>query len=578
MLQGLFRAEGNGSVPSLREPESRRQRRAFLLFSLAIACALVLSLHLHIGVICWGNVEQNTFSPFGLWDVGVFLLAAGGSYLLSARLLFPALRRAGLRLRWTGEEPRQELRRFLLLFALLFLCRLPYLLRAYPGFVIEDSYDSLLQAMGKITVTNRNPVLFMLFIRLCLWLGGAFSSGDVTLGCFVFTLLQTLFLSAVFARTICWVMARFGLKSRWWILPMLLYFGVNPYFSAFGVTMLKDPVFSGAVVLLSLRLGDFGLSKGASLRRVGDRVSLAAVALLCAFWRNNGFSALLAALLILLLSGPRGEKRWKRPGLLILSGCFAVWALVFTVGFRLLGIWTPREETAGLMLNQLARAVACEGRLSEADEAFLGELLPMEAYRESYRPCCVDTLKWENRFNYDALAGLRLPKTWLSVGLKNPLRYLEAWALETYGFWSFTHPEALACPVEYYSVAALYDDEGRRDIAGLQISTRFTREKALDPAWLPLNTLSVPAGVLFWVMLFGCAVNAAAGQRELNLLYGPSLGVFLGLILGSPIWYVPRYGACAQMLLPVLLLLPFAHTAGKGPQEADNKEENHAIQ
>ena len=63
MMKGLvFGQDGN-----------RGARLRFLLFSLALSCALVLGLHIRVSNPSWGGVAENTVAPWSWRDLLLFL-------------------------------------------------------------------------------------------------------------------------------------------------------------------------------------------------------------------------------------------------------------------------------------------------------------------------------------------------------------------------------------------------------------------------------------------------------------------------------------------------------------------------
>ena len=56
-------------------------------------------------------------------------------------------------------------------------------------------------------------------------------------------------------------------------------------------------------------------------------------------------------------------------------------------------------ESLGIFLNQMASVVAYDGDMTEEDREYMNGLLPLENYKDTYRPCVVDLLKWDQNFS-----------------------------------------------------------------------------------------------------------------------------------------------------------------------------------
>ena len=519
-----------------------------LIFSLLLSAAAIFGLHLHIVSPYDGRMGENYILPFAWTDLLLLaLLTALFTFLLG--LLFRLLGRGRKGLYAEGPCLAGQGRRFLLILLLLFLLWLPYLLRYFPGFLFQDSLNSLQQAMGLLPLNNRNPILFTLFLRLCLRL-----AGGLTGACLLFTLFQMLCMAAAFSYLICWlrVCARLG---RGWVAVLIALYGLNPYVAADSVAMWKDPLFSAALVVWSLLLADLALSRGKAASRRSWLVFFPLLTLLLLFWRNNGFCSVLAVALLLLVPALRRGGGFRRALLLCTAGLL-VWAVVTVPVYRHFGIGTPKEESGGMLLNQMARVAAYGGEMSEEEREYLNELLPLDAYPEAYRPCCVDLLKWDERFDYSALAGPRFLRTWAGLGMKNPRLYLEAWALESYGFWTLTRPEINLNTANISAGAPLNPpDGGELPVGDTAIRFRSFLRQGIWSRLLPMDFWSLPLGPLNWVVLLTGLYLLLCGKKTLLLPLAPSLGTVLGLLAATPIWYLPRYEAGVQFLAPLFLLL-----------------------
>ncbi len=520
-----------------------------LIFSLLLSAAVVLGLHLHIVSPYDGLMTENYILPYAWTDLLLFALTAVGCFLLLG-LLFRLLDRRGKGLSYDGPCLSGQVKRFFDLLLLLFLLWLPYLLAYSPGFIFPDSLNALKQAMGLLPLNNRNPILFTLFLRLCLRL-----AGDLTAACLLYSAVQMLCMAACFAYLICWLRARARL-GRGWVIALIILYGLNPYVAADSIAMWKDPLFSAALVVWSLLLADLALSGGEAARRRSWLAVFSLLTLVLMFWRNNGFCAVLGAVPFLFAAALRRPRTGYRRVLLLCLAGLLLWGAMLIPVYRSLGIGTPKEEAGGLQLNQMARVAACGGEMSEEERQYLDSLLPLEAYPEAYRPCCVDLLKWDYRFDPSSMAGSRFQKTWASLAVKNPRLYFEAWELQSYGFWTLTRPE-INLNTGNISAGDPYNlsEDGELKVGDTAIRFRNLL-RCEGPAWfLPVDFWSLPLGLLNWGVLLTALYLFCRGRKRLLLPLAPSLGVALGLLAATPIWYLPRYEAGVQFLAPLFLLL-----------------------
>ena len=475
------------------------------------------------------------------------------AFSVLAFIMLKLLGKSRLKITCPEAYNRSTKKMFWCFLVLLVLLWLPYLLYYYPGFVFPDTDVSMRQALGEMNWNNHHPVIYTLFIRGCLWAGGALSSGDITKACAVYSVIQMVLMAAAFSFLLCWCYTRFSLRSKWWGVGFLLVYGLNPYVAADSIAMWKDPLFSAAIMIWSLLLCDLGLTSGKIFESRKWRASFFIIALVILFWRNNGFCVVAAGAGLLFILCVLKRIDW-RVFLLSLASVM-VWLVVTIPGYRILGIGTPKEEVSGVMLNQVARVVVYDGNMTDEDRDYLNELMPLEHYSEAYRPCCVDLLKWDDQFNASALAGSRFLKTWFSLLVRNPRLYFEAWELETYGYWSVNRVEINLNEINI-SAGAPFNNREVDSVSIGSSTLHFSRnlKGTIWPEILKKDFWSPPLGILTWLILFGLLYALLYRKEELLLLMFPSFGGMMGLILASPIYYLARYGAFAQFLLPVFLL------------------------
>lgn len=536
-------------------------------FSLVFTISLILGKHLHVEDGYSGLLTDNYITPYSVRDgfAAVFLTLGVRTMLLGLLRLLRGKEAA------RSLEERQPsgggVKTFLAVFAFLLLAWLPYLLYYSPGFVFTDSVNSIQQALGQIPLNNRNPVLFTLFIRFCLFCGGAFVTKDLTAGCFLFSILQMLYMGAGLSYMICWISRR-GRLPVIWTCALAAVYGLTPYIGASSIAMWKDPAFSVTLVLWTLLLADFALSDGAVIGQKGWLLKAALCLLMLLFWRNNGICAVLGLLAALAIGALRRRKKGDWPPafrrLLLLTGAgVLLWGLVFVPGYKLAGFGTPKEESAGLMLNQMARVAAYRGEMSDEERDYLDEIVPFEMYPSLYRPCCVDMLKWDEHFQYSALGGSRFVKTWASLMVKNPRLAFEAWELETYGFWTVNRPEICRKTDNIFNGSAVTQTDHTMHLG--DYSLRMER-KLKGEVWERLllkDEWAVPVGWMNWLVALAALCLILTGRARGVLALAPSFGLAVGLALGTPIYYLARYEAGVQFLLPVFILMLFPHREQK---------------
>lgn len=543
-----------GLRAACRERLSRGASILFALIALLFSVSMLYGENIVALDTYSGTVDEAYIEPFGLWDALAFGVIACATYALESAgflLLTKGVsgKRGPTRLSLDGVSARHVL----LLAALLFVLWLPYLLTYWPGFIFSDSLYSLDQARGFTPLANHHPVAYTLLVKACLGLANLLGFSNTT-GAAVYSALQMAFMAGCFAFGSCWVATRVRMPL---VAPILVILcGVTPYVATYSIAMWKDPLFSTALAMVSLLLCDLVLYDRAG-KKVGRAwyASYATLLVIMTFVRNNGFyvtllivASLLAVLLVKMRRGGRAAARAMLPSLVTTGVVAAIYLVVTGPVYQLIGV-IPSEkvESLGIPLNQMARVVALDGDMSDSDRAYMDELLPIEEYRSKYRPCCTDLLKWDANFNGAAIDEGFLSH-WLSMLVRNPHVYFDAWVMQTFGFWTVNQPDA----IDYRGNIAggMPKDTPTHGIyPSNKLGTPTAREL------FPANEWSLPAGVLFWAVVYLSACLLASGAPRLLLGLVPSWGLVATLLIASPIWYWPRYAFALQCLVPFYLVL-----------------------
>ena len=142
--------------------------------------------------------------------------------------------------------------------------------------------------------------------------------------------------------------------------------------------------------------------------------------------------------------------------------------------------------------------------------------------------------------------------------LKNPVAYVEAWELNTFGFWTLNVPEinyadwnlsagVIRNKLDPQYVQNTFTEYGieMKNLLGSNSIRRF----------LPTDEWFIPAGWMFWSCVFLLLCMALSGQWAMLIALVPTFGLLLPLILVTPTCYWIRYAAAAHYLLPVYLWL-----------------------
>ena len=472
------------------------------------------------------------------------LWLCGLAFLLSAGLLsfFSLFLRPGL----SQTHIKTKKRDFFLIAALLLLCWLPYYLAFYPGFLSVDSLDEIKLQLSLGEGSNHHPYIHQLMILPFLKLGLSLGSLSFGVGCFTFV--QMVFMACCFASSICFLREH-GCR-RWLLVCVFLFyafFTVNPFYS---ITVWKDIPFAGVCLILMMRLIRDVERTDTADTKVRRRTGFLLVLLLFLFCtlRNNGWYAFLLSFPIFILINRR---QWKRYLIIGVAAVLAVLAWQ-SVLYDILHIRKSESgEALSVPLQQIARVVTmCE--YDSADESFtvLREVLPdLDTLPDLYNPISANPVKHPDVFKAEVYNKnpARYARAWLSIGLRYPRTYLDAFLLNNYGYWT---PDVSSWIVldEVNDGSALGIDTSER-IPGmrgvlLQLHNRLSSQE-------PIAFLYSLA-LLVWFLLVGCSLLLLKGRKSeasSALLLG---GVWL-TTLASPVFCEYRYLYSIVVCVPLYL-------------------------
>lgn len=530
----------------------RRILNAGVAYSLLLALAIILSGQVHY-------VEMRSSELVNFIDIRAihFLLA-----VLLAVLIFPAVvllldfwGTHGVKTRLKARD-RISYKFFLSAWAVVFFCWLPYLLTFYPGGVVGDGACAIEEALlPGFPQHSHWGVLHILLLKFYIWLGSQFTA-DINAAIFLYVTAQSICLSGIFAFMAAKVQQKgFPNVVAWMV---VFVYAISGFFASYGMSLWKDGLFGGAVVLLALHLWDCPEEGKISPSYAATFVLLGFF--LC-FWRNNGlylFTFILLGCLFFL----KVEKRTVLVslGLLVIIISLIIQGPVYDslqVGKDTL------SESLSVPLQQIAAVINEGTELTPYQEEILFSMLPEEEWLSNYCPTLSDDIKAPvglNIAHWDMSHLLSFLHVWLQLLLPNLKTYVEAYFMQMLGYWQLGTQMA-----NYYDYWIGVQDLFNRNIIAQDL-IKYTFQFSIYDL-LTANMKFLSSGTMVWIMLFSIAAVWGQGhKRDRRLLVLlPMLGSWLVILLAAPIAYAYRYIIMLPMALPLFILLPLYHS---GTEEA----------
>ncbi|MCI9462550.1 MAG: hypothetical protein HFI48_01520 [Lachnospiraceae bacterium] len=427
------------------------------------------------------------------------------------------------------------------MFVFLILCWSTVLLAVYPGFFVYDAQDEYLQVASR-NFTTHHPLVHVLM------LGGIICAvhkvtDSYNLGIACYMIVQMFLVAGCFTYLILWLRRKKVSKAV--CLPALIYFAIFPVIVMFTLCSAKDAIFTAALLLLLLVMLDMGISEDAFFASKTGMAFFVLSALTMLLFRKNGIYAFAVMVPVLLLYHKRHRKKM---GFLLAVVFVSYFLISGTLAFVLHAHSEENQEILTVPIQQLARTYKFNKESFDAEDiAVLHEILPEEAL-VLYNPKLSDPVKFH--FNNQAYAAdrSRYAKLWIKIGLRKPLSYINAWLVNSYGFW---YPDTI---IDVYSGNTVftftYQDSsyfgyevelpGVRDSKIPWLDEMYRRlSLEVEQEKIPIVSMLYSPGGLFWCFLFVFCYIFYRKKYHIVVPYLLVLLVWLTVLLGPT--YLPRY-------------------------------------
>lgn len=545
-----------GTAACIRYTAGYGNRRVLIctgIYSSAMSAMFLVGSHITVQPPAFEGVGGKDFFLFVclallLWAVILSLFRFSDSHP------FPAGKRT------LEENPHSHFVSWLLWSAFLAVAWIPYFLTYYPGLMTGDSFACLVRAAGWAPINNQQPVLYQLFLRIFYQAGVLL--GSINRGVAVYSFTQLLIMASVLGYALYWCRARGCPMPYLW--GTALFFALNPIYGKYAITMWKDVLFGGAILLLTLFIADTAQTRGQNLLTSRGLIHLILASFAVAFLRNNGIYILVLSFIALAVFCRRHIKKIGP----ILLAVLAVFLIIQGPVYRLAGIPKNRfDESVGVPLQQMARVAVKDGQMSEQERAFLDRVIPIEVIKDVYDPFTVDRIKFNQKFDYTYLAQHKPEffRSWAGMFVKNSKEYIIAHLMETLGYWHIGTGNWVVAPGitswsgDTYGVVP-YNLFGT--LTGINLKPYIQTWDAILEHFVPIG-MSNNIGAVVWLTAF-LALYAFAHRRYDRLIaVAPAGGLWLTTMLAAPTYCEFRYVFALFLCAPFLLFIIYVQSKGE---------------
>lgn len=506
-----------------------------------------------------GPREDNYIAKFGVSSIVLFLLllcAFLGVIHYADRPLKKLLAKLAL-----SEQEVQDRKKIIGLWALvIILAWIPYYISYYPGGVFADTLGSIRYAQAG-NLTNRHPFFYTMLIDISMKIGNLFHR-DLTWSIGLFTAVQMLLLQFEFLHFVVW-MLRHRINQRIRIFCSL-FFVFFPLVPLYAVSVWKDTPFCMAVLFWMMFVVDLYMEIIDGKARMRTLAGFGIGMFLVAFTRNNGIYVVIFSVAVLTIMLFNRVRRAHLCRVVVGYGLFltAVIAIIQGPVYNLVGIsHTSKVENFGIPLQQVGAVVAYDGYITEEQKEVINRFISCENLKNSYCPTLVDTIKWSSEFDnhYFSEHTSEFLRLWMQLMKQNPGICFRAYLMATLGFWDvdFASGNAYVQNFVWENEMGVVMHDYFAEWFGFSFQHFVNPRNPISNAWF------------FWIFFIAAWFSMKHYGAKAFFLFTPQIGVWLTLMVATPIAVSLRYIASNMFTLPFVIIVPLLlerrkETNGKG--------------
>lgn len=517
-----------------------------IFFSLFLSAILILGNQLELySAISW---KINTFINFMFLTFSIFpIICLILKFILNNKIIY--------------SKKLNYKKLLIITFIIIFLANFLAWLALYPGVYGYDAGYQIMVILEKMQITSFFSVLYTCLLGKTVQFGmNLFNSYQIGLA--IFTFFQMLFLTFVAFKIISYILKK--TNNFLFSLVFILFYSLFPLHLVMTVSTAQDALFSGIFALLFLELLEIVENKNYwNYKR--HYVFLVFLMFLLIVTRNNGIYCLIFIIPFLLIFNKRNIRKVLAISLTLFVFYFGYTNIFFD--FANIEKVNNIQEMLSIPSQQLARVYVYNNAIFNEDDiekltSFYSNIENFNLYL--YRPSISDPIKElvNNDFVKSNFASYL--SFWGKIGLKDPKNYIEAFLLNSLGFWY---------PNKNYYDARMYHPYMEYNMLDVKLwnpkyieisrSSKFPIYEHLlnsvvgENSWQKIPILSTVFSLGFYFIIFIFAFLIVIVRRKFSYLLPLSLamGLYITLFL-SPVALF-RYGYPFVLISPLLITIIF---------------------
>ena len=308
------------------------------------------------------------------------------------------------------------------------------MLAYYPTLWAYDVFDQVPHLIGK-RINTHHPIIHTLFIESFMILGHKIK--NYTLGMLLLSIVQMSIMSCIFAYSIEKVksLSKNKLLRKLITIILIIYYGIVPFNSIMSISMTKDVLFSGMLLLLITYIFDLVEGKEFSKKK---NILFIITSILCILIKNNMLYVYILFLFSFIIFY-KLKNKFK-----ILFSCIIAITISSIINTTLPIMFNALSYSSGnskIVQNQTLIYTAIKHpKTLINDKGYLYDYIPLKCfdndlpyyYDKNRADLTRDSLLFCENFTID---DSRYMKIWIKYGLKYPVDYIDAWGNLTIGSW-----------------------------------------------------------------------------------------------------------------------------------------------
>ncbi len=435
---------------------------------------------------------------------------------------------------------------FFLSFIIIFICYIPYFLRCYPALMSPDSFVQINNIEKNIFINN-HPFIETQFLGLIYKLGKLiFGPGNLALAFYI--IIQMLIISLVFSLVVTYLYKK--QVKKWIIILTLLFYALSPLHAFYSVTLWKDILFgvNFALILLAfLKINEEGFTK--------KNIAILILSLLILlFFRNNGIYIFIFLITFIILI----YKKFK----ITIPLCASLLIIYFIITgpiYNKIGVIpTKSVEALSIPLQQVGRVIVLDQEIDKESQKYLNEIFNINYLKENYEQHLADNTK--NSINLETFDKTKIKffKVWFKLLIKHPLTYIESYLASTCGYW---YPDVAYHAISFVNSETETYNAYEYNIKSAPKTPEFINkiiDRTADKT-LPFSILIWSTGLYCYILFLMCMIYIYLHkfQNKNIICYLPLIGLYLTIMISSPVFAELRYIYGLFTCLPLIILIPF---------------------